>query len=287
MEEVVRISCIKHVYPDSTEVHMCGLDFVVRKGERVVILGPNGSGKTTLISHILGLLKPDEGKVSVFGFNPAVDYDKIRERIGVVLQNVEEQIIAPTVEDDVSFSPRNYGYPPDQVEAMVDEALRVLGIEGVRKRVCHYLSGGEKRKVALAGAIVMKPELLVLDEPFEGLDPQSRRELAALLNNLSRKWGMALIMSTHDINIVSQVADYVYVMGQGGGILIMDTPADIFTRTDYYRQARLEFPILVELFRELKDKGLDMTIPADMDEAVSQIVRFMECGKMSKDDKDK
>ena len=274
MEEIVRISCVKHVYPDSTQVHLCGLDFVVRKGERVVILGPNGSGKTTLLSHILGLLVPDEGKVTVFGQDPARGYDRIRKKIGVVLQNVEEQIIAPTVEDDVSFSPRNYGCTPEETARLTDEALRELGIEGVRKRVCHYLSGGEKRKVALAGAIVMKPELLVLDEPFEGLDPQSRRELSALLNRLSDKWGMALIMSTHDINIVSQMADYVYVMGQDGSILIMDTPADIFTRTEYYRQARLDFPILVELFRELKENGLDVEMPSDVADAARQIIRI-------------
>ncbi len=278
MEEIIRISCIKHVYPDTTEVHLCGLDFVVRKGERVVILGPNGSGKTTLLFHILGLLSPDEGDVRVFGRNPAREYDKIRERIGVVLQNVEEQIIAPTVEEDVSFSPRNYGYPEHGVSHLVDEALGELGIAHIRHRVCHYLSGGEKRKVALAGAIVLKPELLILDEPFEGLDPRSRRELAALLNNLSRKWGMAVVMSTHDINIVSQMADYVYVLGEDGDILIMDTPADIFTRTEYYRQARLDFPVLVELFRELKEKGLPVSLPIDMNDAVGQIARLTAQG---------
>ena len=274
MEEIIRISCVKHIYPDTTEVHLCGLDFVVRKGERVIILGPNGSGKTTLLFHILGLLTPDEGAIRVFGCNPAKEYDKIREKIGVVLQNVEEQIVAPTVEEDVSFSPRNYGYPDDETGRLVDDILKELGIEGIRKRVCHYLSGGEKRKVALAGALVLKPELLVLDEPFEGLDPKSRRELAALLNSLSKKWGMAVVMSTHDINIISQMADYVYVLGQDGRILMMDTPADIFTRTEYYRQARLDFPILVELFRELQEKGLPVTMPVDINDAAEQIAKL-------------
>jgi cobalt/nickel transport system ATP-binding protein len=273
MEEIVRISCVKHVYPDTTEVRLCGLDFVVRKGERVVILGPNGSGKTTLLFHILGLLSPDEGSVRVFGHNPSTEYDKIREKIGVVLQNVEEQIIAPTVEDDVSFSPRNYGYPEHGIEHLVDEALRELGIGHIKKRVCHYLSGGEKRKVALAGALVLKPELLVLDEPFEGLDPRSRRELAGLLNGLNNKWGMAIIMSTHDINIVSQMADSVYVLGEGGAILVNDTPADLFARSEYYRQARLDFPILVELFRELKEKGLKVGMPTDVADAAGQILK--------------
>ena len=274
MEDIIRISCVKHVYPDSTEVHMCGLDFVVRKGERVVILGPNGSGKTTLLSHILGLLVPNEGQIRVFGKDPAKEFDDIRERVGVVLQNVEEQIIAPTVEDDVSFSPRNYGYPADQTEKLVSEVLSVLGIEHLKKKVCHYLSGGEKRKVALAGALVLRPELLVLDEPFEGLDPKSRKDLVSLLNSLSSKWGMSVVMSTHDVNLVSQLADYVYVMGKGGEILLRDTPADIFTRTEYYSQASLDFPILIELFKGLIERGMHVHLPTDISDAVEQITKL-------------
>lgn len=274
MEEIVRISCVKHVYPDSTEVHLCGLDFVVRKGERVVIIGPNGSGKSTLLYHILGLLSSNEGSVRVFGRDPAKEYDKLREKIGVVLQNVEEQIVSPTVEEDVSFSPRNYGYSEASVKELVDDILNELGISHIRNKICHYLSGGEKRKVALAGALVLKPELLILDEPFEGLDPMSRRELVSLLNRLCEKWGMSVIMSTHDINVISQMADYVYVLGQGGAILVMDTPADLFTRTEYYRQARLDFPILVELFRVLKEGGLEVTMPLDVKDAAEQIARL-------------
>src|SRR5512137_2975160 len=105
-DSIVTVSCLKHIYPDTTEVHICGLDFVVNRGERIVVLGGNGSGKTTLIYHILGLLVPDEGSISVFGINPAVSYNDVRERIGVLLQNVEEQILSPTVWDDISFSPR-------------------------------------------------------------------------------------------------------------------------------------------------------------------------------------
>jgi cobalt/nickel transport system ATP-binding protein len=274
LEEIVRISCIKHIYPDSTEVYLCGLDFVVRKGERVVIIGPNGSGKTTLLYHILGLLIPNEGSVKVFGHDPSKNYDKIREKIGVVLQNVDDQIIAPTVEDDVSFAPRNYGYPQHGIEHLVEEVLNELGISHIRKKVCHYLSGGEKRKVALAGALVLKPELLVLDEPFEGLDPMSRKELAALLNRLNKKWGMALIMSTHDINIVSQMADSVYVLGEGGRIMVRDTPAELFASTDYYKHARLDFPILIELFKELREKGLDVGMPSDISDAAEKIAKI-------------
>src|SRR5512135_3616546 len=149
MEPIVTVSCLKHIYPDTTEIHICGLDFVVNRGERVVILGGNGSGKTTLLYHILGLLTPNEGNVSVFGVNPAKQYNTIRERIGVLLQNVDDQILSPTVREDVSFSPRNYGHSREETERMVGQVLGKLGIEHLGEKICHYLSGGEKRKVAL------------------------------------------------------------------------------------------------------------------------------------------
>jgi len=259
---------------------MCGLDFVVRRGERVVIVGPNGSGKTTLLSHVLGLLKPDQGSVRVFGKDPFTEFSEIRDKIGVVLQNVEEQLIAPTVEDDITFGPRNRGYSDKECREMADEVVEKLGIGHIRNKVCHYLSGGEKRKVALAGALVMKPELLVLDEPFEGLDPRSRKSLAELLNSLNKEWGMAVIMSTHDINFVSQMADYVYVIGKEGGIVIKDTPAELFTHSEYYNQASLDFPILIELFKELKSRGLEVENPTDIMNAVEQITAITDKRKV-------
>jgi cobalt/nickel transport system ATP-binding protein len=148
---VITVSCLKHIYPDTTEIHICGLDFVVKRGERVVILGGNGSGKTTLLYHVLGLLAPDEGRVSVFGVNPSSHYNAIRERIGVLLQSVDEQILSPTVWDDISFSPRNYGYDRKEIAQMVEQIMSELGILHLRDKICHYLSGGEKRKVEESG----------------------------------------------------------------------------------------------------------------------------------------
>jgi cobalt/nickel transport system ATP-binding protein len=143
-ERIVSVSCLKHTYPDTTEIHMCGLDFVVNRGERVVVLGGNGSGKTTLLYHILGLLSPDEGSVSVFGINPASGYGSVRERIGVLLQNVDDQILSPTVREDISFSPRNYRYGVEETARMVDQAMAELGIQHLGDKLCHYLSGGER-----------------------------------------------------------------------------------------------------------------------------------------------
>ncbi len=275
-EPIVRVSCVRHTYPDRTQVHLCGLDFVVERGQRVVVLGPNGCGKTTLLYHILGLLEPEEGEVSVFGVNPARDFDRIRERVGVVLQNVDEQIIAPTVWDDVSFSPRNYGYRGPEVDRKVEAALERVGIAHLRHKVCHHLSGGEKRKVALAGALVLEPELLVLDEPFEGLDPASRVELRELLGRLHSEQGVTLVVATHDVNVVTELADRVYVLVGGGEIVAQGPPAEIFRDPGLLRRSNIEPPVLAELFARLEAAGLPLGRPLSMEQAVRALVTALE-----------
>jgi cobalt/nickel transport system ATP-binding protein len=258
--EVVRISCVRHTYEDGASVHLCGLDFIAHRGGRVAVLGPNGSGKTTMLYHVLGLLRPQEGVVEVFGVAPSERWPEIRRRIGVVLQNVDEQLLAPTVFDDVAFSPRQYGLPEDEVRERVTRALSLLGIQGLADRVPHNLSGGEKRKVALAGALVMDPELLVLDEPFEGLDPTSRTGLLDLLSALARERGMTVVLTTHDIDTVPEFADYAYVLAPGGTIALSGTPEELFASADRLAQGNIKPPILAEPFARLRE--LDPTAPA-------------------------
>ncbi|HLE40122.1 MAG TPA: ABC transporter ATP-binding protein [Nitrospirota bacterium] len=275
MESIITVSCLKHVYPDTTEIHICGLDFVVNRGERVAVLGGNGSGKTTLLHHILGLLKPDEGSVSVFGVNPATHYSSVRERIGVLLQNVEEQILSPTVWDDISFTPRNYGHGKQEIARMVEDVLAELGITHLRDKICHYLSGGEKRKVALAGALVTRPELLILDEPFEGLDTRSRGELVGLLNRRNSE-GMTIIMTTHDLNLVGSFADRVYVLAMGRGVITAGPPSTIFMQLEKLRASNIEPPPLTELFMKLRGRGIAVDVPAHVDQAVHDLARLIQ-----------
>lgn len=269
---IVHVSCVRHTFPDRTTVHLCGLDFVVNPGERVVILGPNGCGKTTLLYHILGLLSPQEGDVRVFGVDPAKQFSKIRERVGVLLQNADEQIIAPTVFDDVSFSPRNYGYTDAEVHLKVCAAFAKTGIEHLEHKVCHYLSGGEKRKVALAGALVLEPELLVLDEPFEGLDPASRNEIVELLNRLNREQGVSLVVATHDVQLVAPLADKVYVLKKGGEIVAQGPPADIFRDIDLLKSTNIEPPVLAELFQKLEANGVALGRPSSVEDALQRLL---------------
>ena len=277
-EEVVRISCVRHTYEDGASVHLCGLDFVAHRGARVAVLGPNGAGKTTMLFHILGLLRPQEGEVSVFGVAPAEQWPAIRRRVGVVLQNVDEQLLAPTVYDDVAFSPRQYGLPDVEVRESTEHALRLLGIGDLAGRVPHNLSGGEKRKVALAGALVMEPELLVLDEPFEGLDPTSRTALLDLLSTLANERQMTIVLTTHDIDTVPEFADYAYVLAAGGKIALSGTPEQLFAGADALAEDNVKPPILAELFARLRERDATAPAPAlSVTEAVEALAGWKGC----------
>jgi len=271
LEEIVRVSNLRFTYPDGTKLHFHGLNFVVHQGERVVILGPNGSGKSTLLFHLLGLFMASEGMISVFGVDPSKDYIKIRERIGVLLQNVENQIIAPTVWDDISFSPRNYGYRKEDVKRLVEDIIEKLDISHLRDKVPHYLSGGEKTKVGLAGALVTKPGLLILDEPFEGLDPTCRMDLIGLLNRVSRENETAIIISTHNIDAVPLIADTVYLMAMGGEIVGRGSPKEIFTQLELLSKCHIEPPVLGALFFELRKYGINLDLSLTVEEAACTI----------------
>jgi len=281
-ERIVEVDCITHVYPDMTKVQICGLDFIVNRGERVSILGSNGCGKTTLLKHLLGILVPKDGSVRVFGLDPGKEYLKIREKIGVVMQDVDEQILGPTVYDDILFGPLNYGMTRPTAETHARELMERLNIESIKGKIVHYLSGGEKKKVALAGALVMEPELLILDEPFTGLDPVSRRELIRILNDLNKEKGITSIMTLHEVDIVSEVTDVLYLMHGHGDLSERGTPEEIFGRFKDLELFNLEEPTLTRLFKGLKREGLDFGGPLRVDEAVQSIKSHCEAIKNNK-----
>ncbi len=275
MEEIVRVSDVRHVYPDGTALHFHGLDFVVRQGERVALLGANGSGKTTLLYHIIGLLRPRSGLVRVFGHDPAAEWHRIRKDVGVLLQNPEVQIIAPRVRDDIGFSPRNYGLPSDEVERMVLEIAELLEISHLLDRVPHYLSGGEKQKVALAGALVMRPRLLIMDEPFEGLDAASKLELIGVINRLHREKEVAIIVTVHDVNLAPYFIDTVYVMAVGGELVRKGAPREIFGDPGLMAAHRLEPPVLSRLFLSLRERGYPVGTAMTVEEATEILIELM------------
>ena len=276
MEKVVEIDCITHIYPDMTKLQICGLEFVVNRGERVTILGANGCGKTTLLKHLVGILVPKDGSVRVFGVDPGKDFSRVRQRIGVVMQDVDEQILGPTVYDDILFAPLNYGIPKTKAEALAKEVIARLNIESIQGKIVHYLSGGEKKKVALAGALVLEPDLLILDEPFAGLDPLSRRDLVRTLNDLNKEKRVSLIMTLHEVDLVPEVTDILYLMHGHGNLSERGTPQEVFGRFRDLERFNLEEPTLTHLFRRLKEEGLDFGVPLQLDEAVRAITKHWE-----------
>lgn len=276
-DDVAFVSCVRHVYEDGTAVEMCGLDFCAHRGERTVLLGPNGAGKSTLIEHLLGLLHPQEGTVRVFGLDPWNDWKSIRQRVGVVLQNVDQQLIMPTVADDIAFSLRQYGHSEKDIRAEVQRVSELLDIVRLLPRSPQSLSGGEKRLVALAGALALHPELLILDEPFEGLDPKARLSLTELINTLCSEQGISVIMSTHDMDSVGTTADFCYVLRRGGEIVLAGTPQEIFSQSEAMERSNIRPPILAELFSGLNKKtGRSLNVPLTIDDAVEELSAALE-----------
>jgi len=275
-EMIVQVDCITHVYPDMTKVQICGLDFIVNQGERVGILGANGCGKTTLLKHLMGVLVPKNGSVRVFGVDPGKEYSNIQQRIGVVMQDVDEQILGPTVYDDILFGPLNYGMERAKAEALAKAVIERLKIGPIQGKIVHYLSGGEKKKVALAGALVLKPDLLVLDEPFTGLDPKSKRDLINILNELNKELGVTIVMTLHEVELVSEVTDILYLMHGHGDLSERGRPDEIFGKIKDLETFNLEEPTLTKLFKGLREEGLDLGDPLRVDEAIQSIKKHCD-----------
>jgi cobalt/nickel transport system ATP-binding protein len=192
---------------------------------------------------------------------------------------VDEQILGPTVYDDVLFAPLNYGMERARAETLAKDVIERLNIGSIKGKIVHYLSGGEKKKVALAGALVLEPDLLILDEPFTGLDPVSRRDLIQTLNELNKEKGITLIMTLHEVDLVSEITDVLYLMHGHGDLSERGRPEEIFGRFKDLEQYNLEEPTLTKLFKGLKREGLDFGDPLHLDEAIRCIKKHWDKAK--------
>jgi len=242
-------------------------------GEIVAVIGANGAGKSTLFKHFNGIMKPTSGQVLVHG-EPITraNIREVRKMVGVVFQNADDPIFSPTVEQDVAFGPTNLGLDDETVQHRVQEALRMVGMEDRATRVPHHLSGGEKKRVAIAGIIAMEPQVLVLDEPTAGLDPQGVSDLVGFINSLSRTYGMTVIFSTHDVSLVPEIAEYVYVMG-GGKIVACGNMSDIFEEDEMLTSVRLDLPCIPKLIRSLREHGIEIEMAYTQKDAESAFLR--------------
>lgn len=230
----------------------------VRRGEFLTVLGMNGSGKSTLARHMNGLLLPQSGTVMVDGMETRDDSNlwAIRERVGMVFQNPDNQIVAAIVEEDVAFGPENLGCPPGEILQRVEESLAAVGMLQMRERAPHVLSGGQKQRVAIAGALALRPACLVLDEPTAMLDPSGRAEVVQVVRKLNRELGMAVVWITHFMDEAVQ-SDRVVVMANGR-IELDGTPREVFTQVDRLRQLRLDVPPAVMVAERLRRFNLPL-----------------------------
>ncbi|WP_101698210.1 energy-coupling factor transporter ATPase [Clostridium minihomine] len=227
----------------------------IRKGEFVALLGHNGSGKSTMAKHFNAMLLPSGGKVYVDGMdtlNEDLKYE-IRQRVGLVLQNPDNQLVASVVEEDVAFGPENLGVPPKEIRQRVDEALKAVDMEEYKTHSAYKLSGGQKQRVAIAGIIAMQPDCIVLDEPTAMLDPRGRTEVMETIRRLNREKGITIVLITHYMDEAVQ-ADRVIVM-DSGRILVEGVPREVFSHVDLLRQHSLDVPQATELLYRLEQAG--------------------------------
>ena len=239
------------------------ISFEIKDNDFVGLIGHTGSGKSTLIQHLNGLLKPSSGEIIVNGFNITdkdLNLTEIRKRVGIVFQYPEYQLFEETVEKDIAFGPGNLGLDEEEISKRVRKSMEAVGLdyEIYKDKSPFDLSGGQKRRVAIAGVIAMNPEVLILDEPTAGLDPGGRDEIFNLIKKLHRDNNITIILSSHSMDDMAKLAQTIIVMNHGK-IEFMGTPREVFTsHADKLREIGLDVPQVLELATKLRNKGFDI-----------------------------
>ena len=234
------------------------LNFAVERGEFVAVLGHNGSGKSTLVKCFNGINIPEEGDVIVNGYNTKDEEHllDIRQSVGMVFQNPDNQIVATIVEEDVAFALENMGVEPNEIRRRVDDALKTVGMYEYREHAPHKLSGGQKQRVAIAGILAMRPDCILLDEPTAMLDPNGRKEVLKTIKMLNKEFGVTIVLITHYMDEAAQ-AERVVVM-DSGEIVMNDTPKKVFSRVEELKNIGLDVPQVTELTHMLIDEGISI-----------------------------
>ena len=258
MKPVIVFENVHYTYPGDELETLCGIDLTIAQGSFVAVVGRNGSGKSTLAKHMNAIVTPDEGRVTVCGYDTSLEENilEIRRRVGMVFQNPDNQIVANVVEDDVAFAPENLGVEPAEIRRRVDAALRQVGMYELRQHAPHLLSGGQKQRVAIAGVIAMEPEIIVLDESTAMLDPQGRREVMESVTALCREKGMTVVLITHHMDECVG-ADRLLVLSDGR-IAADGKPAEIFADLALMEREGLSVPETSRLLHDLRQAGLSL-----------------------------
>jgi len=272
---IIQTENMSFIYPDGTSA-LCDINLEINEGDKVAIIGSNGAGKSTLFSHFNGILRPTSGLIKIDDKQMSYkknDLMEIRQKVGIVYQNPDDQLFAPTVVEDVAFGPINLGLSDDEVDKRVKESLAMVGMSGLEKKAPHHLSGGQKKRVAIAGILAMKPEIMVMDEPTTGLDPKGADQVLDILYKLNEE-DMSIIIASHDVEMVTQFANKIFVL-HDGEIIGQGTPEDIFNDHEMVKKAHLKPPKAAELLHLLKKQGLSLDIKLTIDEAYHEILHAL------------
>ena len=266
MNEAIQVCDLHYTYPDaeSEREHIVfdGLNLSIKAGSFVAVLGHNGCGKSTLAKHFNAILLPAGGSVTVYGMDTKDEelLLAIRQAVGMVFQNPDNQIVSNVVEEDVAFAPENLGVPSDEIQRRVDAALKTVGMYEYRAHAPQLLSGGQKQRVAIAGVLAMKPKCIVLDEPTAMLDPQGRREVIETVERLNREEGMTVVLITHHMDEATHAGR---VVAMNDGKIVADgTPAEVFSQVELLRSVGLSVPETTELLYALRADGFDLPLDA-------------------------
>jgi energy-coupling factor transport system ATP-binding protein len=255
----IRAEGLEHAFPlegRGRVVALQGVDLIVERGEFVALIGPNGSGKSTLARHFNGLLLPTAGRVWIDGLLTSDPRHlwQVRQRVGMVFQNPESQLVASTVEEDVAFGPENHALPPEEIRRRVDDALNIVGLSDYRTHPPQMLSGGQKQLVAIAGALATCPACIVFDEPTSMLDPPGRRQVLETIARLNAEESLTVVMITQSMD---EAAAARRVLVMSGGRIVMDAPpTDVFEQGERLRALGLDLPPAVEIAHRLRDQGM-------------------------------
>ena len=277
MENAIEIRHLAYSYPDDTStehVVFQDLSLDIEQGSFVAVLGHNGCGKSTLAKHLNAILLPEGGTVTVYGLDTKQEENllAIRQQVGMVFQNPDNQIVSNVVEEDVAFAPENLGVPTQEIRRRVDEALESVGMAAYKKHAPHLLSGGQKQRVAIAGVLAMRPKTIVLDEPTAMLDPQGRQEVVSIVEKLSREQNITVILITHHMD-EAICADRVIAMDDGK-IIADGAPKDVFTKIDLLQSVGLTAPQTTLLLKALDDDGCALPLDAlSVDDCAQALLR--------------
>jgi energy-coupling factor transport system ATP-binding protein len=284
LDDIIKTEELEFSYrqeDDSYKKILCGITLGIPEGQFVAVLGRNGSGKSTLAKHFNAILLPGGGSVIAMGIDTRDEsrvYD-IRQNVGMVFQNPDNQIVATIVEEDVAFALENMGVPPETIRSRVDEALRTVGMYEYRNHAPHQLSGGQKQRVAIAGIIAMQPKCIVMDEPTAMLDPRGRAEVMETVLRLNKEKKVTVVLITHFMNEAVQ-ADRVIVIDHGS-ILKDGTPKQVFRNIDLLRGAGLDVPQVTELTAYLRADGCelpdDILTVGECADALSKLLEESSC----------